>query len=97
MALTAVAFPVLPGKAVDGRRFAQEALDRREELAASFRRIGVTREDWFLQSTPQGDQIIVQIELDYAHDSSFQRVREAYLPVCFASEATRAIRTVPWT
>lgn len=62
MATMAVAFPVLPGQAEAGRRFAQEALSRRQELAESFRRIGVSREEWYLQSTPQGELVIVVLE-----------------------------------
>ena len=62
MALSAVAFPVLPGKTEDGRRFAQEVMERRPETAASWARIGVSRESWFLQSTPAGDLIIVVME-----------------------------------
>ena len=63
MATLAVAFPVLPGKADEGRRFAQEVMGpRRAEAEASFRRLGITRECWYLQSTPMGDLIIVWME-----------------------------------
>ena len=63
MATMAVSFPVLPGKADAARRFAEEVMGpRRTEAAASFRRIGVTHETWYLQSTPMGEMIIVWME-----------------------------------
>ena len=63
MATMAVAFPVLPGKADEARRFAEEAMGpRRGEAAESFRRLGVTHESWYLQSTPMGDMIIVWMD-----------------------------------
>ena len=63
MATTAVAFPILPGKTEEARRFAQEAMGPRgDEAAASFRRLGVTRETWHVQTTPMGDMVIVVME-----------------------------------
>ncbi len=63
MATLAVAFPVLPGKAEEGRRFAQEVMGPRSaEAEASFRRLGLSRECWYLQSTPMGDMVIVWME-----------------------------------
>jgi hypothetical protein len=63
VATMAVAFPILPGKADEARRFGEEvAGPRRTEAAASFRRIGVTHEAWYLQSTPRGDMIIVWMD-----------------------------------
>ena len=65
MAAVAVAFPVLPGKADEARRFAQELMGpRRSEAEQAFRRFGFTREAWYLQSTPQGDLIIAYVEAD---------------------------------
>jgi len=65
MATTAVAFPILPGKTEEARRFAQEAMGpRQNEAAASFRRLAVTRETWHLQSTPMGDMVIVVMEAE---------------------------------
>ncbi len=65
MAMTTVVFPVLSGKAEEGRRFAQEVMGpRRAEAEQSFRRMGVTREAWFFQSTPAGDLIIVWMEAE---------------------------------
>jgi hypothetical protein len=63
MTTLAVAFPVLPGKAEAGRQFAKDVMGARcADQQASFRRMGVTREAWFLQSTPMGDMILVWIE-----------------------------------
>jgi hypothetical protein len=49
MAVFMGAFPVLPGKEDEPRKFAEETLGRREELEASQRRHNVTREEWSLQ------------------------------------------------
>jgi hypothetical protein len=65
MATTAVAFPILPGKTEEARRFAQEAMGpRQNEAAASFRRLAVTRETWHVQTTPMGDMVIVVMEAE---------------------------------
>ena len=62
MTLTAVAFPILPGKTEEWRSFVAE-LDgpRSAEYAESRRRAGV-RERTFLQQTPMGDLVIVTLE-----------------------------------
>jgi hypothetical protein len=57
-----IAFPILPGKQEQARQFAQEARARESELARSFARMDVRREEWFLQQTPQGDMILVSFE-----------------------------------
>lgn len=63
MTSMAVGFPVLPGKAEAARAFAREVQGRRRaEWLASETRSGMTREEWFLQSTPQGDMVIVHFE-----------------------------------
>jgi hypothetical protein len=64
MATLALAFPVLPGKGDEARRFAQEVMARRDEAAASWGRMGLTRETWHLQSTPMGDLVLVWMEGD---------------------------------
>jgi hypothetical protein len=56
------AFPVLPGKEDEPRKFAQETRDRAEEFDASQRRYGVTKEEWSLQQTPMGSMVIVHFE-----------------------------------
>jgi hypothetical protein len=45
MAVFMGAFPVLPRKEEEPRKFAREVLDRSDELAESQRRVGVTREE----------------------------------------------------
>jgi hypothetical protein len=57
------ALPILPGKTQDARAF-QRALDgpRKAEYAASEQRIGIVKEHWFLQQTPQGDLFLAYME-----------------------------------
>ncbi|HET7034439.1 MAG TPA: hypothetical protein VFI42_02050 [Thermomicrobiaceae bacterium] len=57
------AIPVLPGKSEDARAFFTELEGaRRSQYAASERRIGVTTESWYLQSTPASDLLLAYIE-----------------------------------
>jgi hypothetical protein len=58
------AFPVLPGKDDDARKFAQETLGRSEEFSASQKRGGVTKEEWSLQQSPMGSLVLVHFEAD---------------------------------
>ncbi|HZQ85535.1 MAG TPA: hypothetical protein VFA83_11885 [Acidimicrobiales bacterium] len=67
------AFPVLPGKADEVRKFAQETLGRGEEFSASQRASGVSREEWSLQETPMGDLVLVRFEADDI-EKSFERL-----------------------
>jgi hypothetical protein len=57
------ALPVITGRTENARRFMRE-LDgpRKAEFDASERRIGITKEAWFLQHTAQGDLLIGYIE-----------------------------------
>ena len=57
------ALPILPGKTADARAFHQE-LDgpRKAEYAASEQRIGIVKEHWFLQQTPQGDLLLAYMD-----------------------------------
>ena len=64
MAVFMGAFPVLPGKEDEARKFAQETLDRIDEFEASERRFGVTKEEWSLQQTPMGSMVVVRFEAD---------------------------------
>ena len=64
MPLTAVAFPILPGKTDEWRTWMAELNGpRREEFNESRRRAGV-HERTFLQQTPMGDLVIVTLEGD---------------------------------
>jgi hypothetical protein len=64
MGLMAVAFPILPGKSAEWRRFMAEINGpRQREFADSRQRAGV-HERTFLQSTPMGDLVIVTLEGD---------------------------------
>ena len=57
------ALPILPGKTQDARDFQRE-LDgpRKADYAASEQRIGIVKEHWFLQQTPQGDLFLAYME-----------------------------------
>jgi hypothetical protein len=56
------AFPVLPGKEDDARKFAQETMERVDEFAASQTAHGITREEWSFQPTPDGALVLVRFE-----------------------------------
>ena len=56
------AFPVLAGKEDDARKFAQETMGRSEELSASQKRGGITKEEWSLQQSPMGSLVLVHFE-----------------------------------
>jgi hypothetical protein len=63
MAVFNAAFPVLPGKLEEARAFAKEVMGaRRKEFDESQARFGATRETWSLQSTPEGDFVLVWFE-----------------------------------
>jgi hypothetical protein len=59
MPLVVRAFPVLPGKDEQLRRFAAELTgERRSEAAEFYRSFGVARESWHLQQTEHGYWVI---------------------------------------
>jgi hypothetical protein len=62
MAVFMGAFPVLPGKEDESRKFAQETLDRSDEFDASQRKLGITKEEWAQQQTPMGSLVLVRFE-----------------------------------
>lgn len=63
MALMAIAFPILPGMMEKMRWFAQEVQGpRHREMEASLRELGICREEWYIQETPQGGMVIVHCE-----------------------------------
>ncbi|HZO89429.1 MAG TPA: DUF6176 family protein [Chthonomonadaceae bacterium] len=64
MATMTIAFPILPGKMEQARQFAHQVQARSSEAAESFARLGVRREEWFLQTSPQGDMVLVTLESD---------------------------------
>src|SRR5205823_6168558 len=58
-----LALPVLPGKTEALRDFMRELEGpRKQAFAASERRIDITKESWYLQSTPQGDLLLAYME-----------------------------------
>jgi hypothetical protein len=75
------AFPVLPGQTAGTRAFFQEIeAQRRDQFAASERRLGITKESWHLQQTPQGDLLLGYIEsADFAQAlRQFSQSRDAF-------------------
>ena len=65
MASLAMVLPLLQGKTEDWKHWTQEmAGTRLSEFRASRERLGITREESFLQQTPQGDMAILYIEAE---------------------------------
>lgn len=62
---TLFALPILPGKTEAARAFLQEVKGSRlQELAACGQSMGIDREVWAIQQTPQGDMYIAYITGD---------------------------------
>ena len=56
---TLFALPILPGKTEDARAFLQELHGpRKQEWVASDQRMGLVKEMWAIQQTPQGDLFV---------------------------------------
>jgi hypothetical protein len=70
-----LALPVLPGKTTDARTFMQQ-LDgsRRTEFDRSERRIGISKELWYLAQLPSGDQLI-----GYMESAEFSRALQMFV------------------
>lgn len=65
MAVCAFAVPILPGKTEALRQFAQEVFgSRRSDFKVTAQMLGVRKESWHFQNTPQGDVCIVYFEAD---------------------------------
>ena len=65
MPVTTFCAPILPGKTEAWKAAAHAILGpRKDEHAASRRRLGIAREIASLQSTPQGDWVVVCLEAD---------------------------------
>ena len=55
--------PVLPGRTADAKDFMRELEGgRKAGYQQSERRIGITKEVWYLASTPAGDQLVAYME-----------------------------------
>ena len=56
------ALPILPGKSEAARAFLRELGESRiQELAACGRRVGLVKETWAIQQTPQGDLFVAYL------------------------------------
>jgi hypothetical protein len=60
--LFAAALPVPPGKEEAVRQFGKEMQLKKKEFEKSEKRLSAKRESWFLQVSPQGSLIVVNIE-----------------------------------
>ena len=59
---TLFALPIVPGKTEAARAFPQElGGPRRQELAACGRGVGIVKETWAIQQTPQGDLLVAYV------------------------------------
>jgi hypothetical protein len=55
--------PITPGKTEDARDFMRELEEKRKpDYDRSERRIGITKEVWYLARTPGGDQFVAYME-----------------------------------
>ena len=58
-----IVLPILSGKTEDARAFQRELdTERKADYDRSERRIGITREYWFVASLPSGDQLVAYME-----------------------------------
>jgi hypothetical protein len=58
-----IVLPILPGKTEAARDFQRELdTDRKADYDRSERRIGITKELWFLAALPSGDHFVAYIE-----------------------------------
>ena len=65
MAEVMFAMPVLPGKTDAAREmFKTSSGPRRSEAEAANKKHGITKDTWFLQTSPQGDMILGYLETD---------------------------------
>jgi len=63
MASLAFVAPALPGGTKNLRRLAHTLQSaKKPEVEDFYRRMKITREEWFIQSTPQGEMVIVYME-----------------------------------
>ena len=59
---TLFALPILPGQTEAARAFLRELGGPRiQELAACGRRVGIVKETWAIQQTPQGDLFVAYV------------------------------------
>lgn len=81
MPLVVRAFPVLPGKEDDIRRFAaQMAGPRRRDAEQFYKSFGVVRESWHYQETPHGPLVIGVTEVDEEPEVKAREYAESIRP-----------------
>ena len=62
MGVVGLAVPVLPGKESQARQFGASIKQKKNDWEKSEKRLGMSKEAWFLQQSPQGSMLIVYIE-----------------------------------
>ena len=92
--ISAVAFPILPGKTDEWREFARDLNGPRQEAFAESRRKAGVRERSFLQSTPMGDMVIVTLEGDDPERSFGQMLGETDSFTVWFLERVKALHGV---
>ena len=81
MASLAFAAPILPGGTEILRNHAKEIQGvKKSEVEDFHRRMGITFENWFIQSTPQGDMVVVYMEGDDL-EQTFQALAASQEPL----------------
>lgn len=81
MPLVVRAFPVLPGKEEEIRRFAADmAGPRRREAEQFFKSFGIVRESWHFQETPHGPMVIAVTDLEEEPGVKAQEYAESGRP-----------------
>ena len=71
-----VVFPILSGKTQAAREFQRELSQQRmSEYVKSERRIGITKEDWFIASVNGGDQLVAYMEANDFNNALTQFVQ----------------------
>ena len=97
MPMSAVAFPILPGKTAEWRAWMEEINGPRwAEFVESRRRAGV-HERTFLQSTPMGDLVIVTLEGDDPARSFGQMMSAGDAFTAWFAERAKAIHGIDLT
>lgn len=95
MASLAFVAPALPGGTQNLKRLAHDLqAASKSDVEDFYRRMKITREQWFVQSTPQGDMIIVYLEgEDLAY--TFQKLAASQEPMdIWLKEQARSVHGI---
>jgi hypothetical protein len=77
----AAVYPILPGKTEAWKQFTKEMSgERKNEHAASRKRLGIKQETAFLQQTPMGDLAVIIMDMDMEIPQLFQGFAQSNEP-----------------